>query len=89
MDLPGIYTNLFDMSCHKDEVTICVEISKKICRLKYLNPKTKKMECLHEMELSGNVMEVGVGCKTWDNSDALELEFCDTVISGVNSEIAN
>lgn len=80
MDLCGIYTNIYEIPYQSDEVILCIEFDNNSCILQYVNEETKKIASAYKMELSGNIMEIGIGCKTWGESTPLKVEFLETKI---------
>lgn len=73
LDLGGIDTDLYTYEKAGEEVWIGVRLEKNSCRVEVLS--NGEVEDFHDISLIGRVVEVGVGCKTWDESDEVALTF--------------
>lgn len=75
MDLSGIYTDLFTIEKECKEVSIRAIVNKNLCTIQSL--ENDKVEKSYDIKLIGDVVQVGVACKTWDDSDPVNIIFED------------
>ena len=80
MDLSGINTDIYTYEKAGEELSIRVSVDKHGCKVETLERDI--VEDSHEVSLTGNVVEVGVGCKTWDDSDFVKLTFKEMKLEG-------
>lgn len=76
IDLSGISMDLFSYEYAENRYNLKTEVSASKCIVKlYDNEDTNIVT--HEIELIDEIIEVGVCCKTWDESDHIKISFED------------
>lgn len=75
LDLAGIDTDLFSYDYDKKTVDLFIRIEEKKCTVGIIVDGIEKP--LKDVVMVGSVSEIGLGCKSWDDSDEIVIDFKD------------
>lgn len=73
LDLSGIDTDLYSYDHNARCINLFIRLDGKRCSVGIIEDSHENV--LNESELVGNIYEIGVGCKTWDESDEVKIIF--------------